>query len=91
MNFQTERNNLNSSKKIYFYIIIGIVGLVLYFVLSSSEPEQEEDKNLITSEEQEKHIDSIQEKSNQLYRITQKEGKNTDQYKEARALFIQGV
>ena len=91
MNFQLERNHPNSSKKIYFYIIIGIIGSVLYFVLSSPDPKEEDKGLLITSEEQEQHIDSIQEKSNELYRITQKKGKNTDQYKEARALFIQGL
>ena len=92
MNFQYGRNYSNSSKKMHFYIAIGIIGLVLYFTFSSPKSKQEEDKNLlITSEEQEKHIESIQEKSNKLYRITQKKGKNTDQYKEARALFIQGL
>ena len=79
-----------SQSKTKFYMIAGGVILALYFVLSGPKKD-EEVKSLITLEEQERRISSIQEKSNLLYRARQQTGKNTDQYKEARALFIQGL
>ena len=91
MNFQNELSHLKSSKKMNFYIVVGIVGLLLYFLFSSSKSEKEEEKGLVTSEQQEKHISSIQEKSNEIYRARQQKGKNTVQYREAKALFIQGL
>ena len=91
MNFQNEINHSKPSKKITFYIIIGIIGVLLYFVFSSSKSKKEEEKGLVTSQQQEEHIESIQEKIQSIYTARNKEGKNTREYKEAESLFIQGL
>ncbi len=90
MTFQNEVNHSSSSKKMNFYIIIGIAGLLMYF-LFSSKPKKEEEKGLVTSEQQEKQLASIQEKVQAIYTIRNNKGRNTKQYKEAESLFIQGL
>ena len=91
MNFQNQASHVNSSKKTGFYIIIGIAGLLLYFLISSSKPKKEDEEGLVTPEQQEEHLASIQENIQSIYTIRNKEGRNTKQYKEAQALFIQGL
>ena len=90
MTFQNEVNHSSSSKQTNFYIVVGIVGLLLYFLFSSSKPKKEEE-GLVTSEQQEKHLASIQDKVQAIYTIRNNQGKNTSQYREAQALFIQGL
>ena len=88
-------NTLNKSpSKMRFYVIIGIVGVLFYVMLSDSEKEEgeeEEEKALVTTEEQEEQISSIQEQSNELIRTQQQTGRNSTEYREARAFFIQGL
>ena len=88
INFHSNTSQSQSKKK--FYMIAGGVILVLYFLLSSPKKDKEI-KGLVTLEEQERRISSIQEKSNLLRRSMQMTGKGTNEYKEARALFIQGL
>ena len=77
-----------SKKK--FYTIVGCVAVVLFLLLSENKKE-EEVSHLITEEEQERHISSIEEKSTAIHREFQQTGRNTPQYREAKALFIQGL
>ncbi len=79
----------NNNSKFRFYAILGVISIILYFLLSDSSTKDKEN-GLRSDSDIEQSIDAIKQNQNEIIRSRQASGKNSSEYKEAQALFIQG-
>ena len=80
--------NSKPKSKAMFYIILLVTGTLLYLLLASED--QNTGPTLAEEEIKTREMASIEEKTTDHFRSLQQTGKNTLEYKEAQALFIQG-
>lgn len=81
-------NPKGKSKTMFYTIIVIVAGL--FYLLLSGEDESTNISSTDVIEENERSLASIEEKTSEHYRALVNTKKNTIEYKEAQALFIQG-